>query len=90
MMSLIWRKDKMKGKKIEAGKVFAKQNELMAKTFENLGAQILKCHEAIQAVAVALSEKGLLSFEDIKAARKKGDDYNATGMIIDWEKLKIS
>lgn len=60
--------------------------EETAKVFNKLGEQILQCHRTLSALAVALSEKGILTWEDINRAREKVNDNEKTGMI-DWDQL---
>ena len=61
--------------------------EETTKLFNTLGKQILECHRTIQALAVALSEKGILTWEDVKRVREKVNDYEKTGEVIDWGQL---
>ncbi len=61
--------------------------EETAKLFSKLGEQILQCHRTLSALAVALSEKGILTWEDINRSREKVNNNEKTGEVIDWDRL---
>ena len=67
-----------------------KTTEETTKVFNKLGEQILQCHRTISALAVALSEKGILTWENINRAREKVNDNEKTGEVIDWGQLPKS